>query len=631
MKDSTLQLNFIAASVALGDFQVFVQKADPSAEIVDRDLQRYRLPTSDTEKAEFLVSLVPRLQFDPRVVNASQNIDLTKWALCAALQRKCQAIFPEGSVREFGKGFGRELAIKTVTHKEGHEEIIFQPYFLQEARNFGFLVDFHFRPNKDEPFSRRILQLSLSLDSQNRRNASFYTDKRAKISSFLKSHFHDLFPLTLTGRQSPVEFLRNFYSINSALLTRKRYLVGQEQEKPGPYVGIREKGPWLGIERTPPLVFIFRERERESARYLLRALRGTFSSLNFDGFEKMFRAKLEVSDKPIILNDFSRAEADRALQEIVALKKKVLPIFVLPHDESEETYATHKALFASEGIPTQACTTHTISDSYTLKWSIANLALQIFCKAGGKPWRIKSTDEDCLIIGIGQAHRYEQQGGKRKIQRYFAFSILTDSSGLFQSVEMLGSHQNEQEYLSNLRSNLNSLLKENASKFSKVVLHTPFKLKVSEMKVLADEVANASKSTKACKFAVIKVNQRNRFFAFNEAVNSLIPYEGTYCRLDHDEFLIWFEGLFPDKPTASKAVPGPTHLKFLRVSHPELIGDVNILQDIVNLSGANWRGFNAKSTPVSVLYCQLVADLVSSFQEMKLPMPAMKDINPWFL
>jgi hypothetical protein len=67
------------------------------------------------------------------------------------------------------------------------------------------------------------------------------------------------------------------------------------------------------------------------------------------------------------------------------------------------------------------------------------------------------------------------------------------------------------------------------------------------------------------------------------------------------------------------------------VSEEDSIGDEALLQDLINLSGANWRGFNAKSAPVSVFYCHLVADLVHDFQQGGLPLPQVQDIRPWFL
>jgi hypothetical protein len=55
------------------------------------------------------------------------------------------------------------------------------------------------------------------------------------------------------------------------------------------------------------------------------------------------------------------------------------------------------------------------------------------------------------------------------------------------------------------------------------------------------------------------------------------------------------------------------------------------LQDAVNLSGANWRGFNAKSVPVSIYYAKLVADFVKEFRNLDLEEIDWENLTPWFL
>jgi hypothetical protein len=55
------------------------------------------------------------------------------------------------------------------------------------------------------------------------------------------------------------------------------------------------------------------------------------------------------------------------------------------------------------------------------------------------------------------------------------------------------------------------------------------------------------------------------------------------------------------------------------------------LQDSVNLSGANWRGFNAKSVPVSIYYAKLVADFVKEFRDLNLEEIDWESLTPWFL
>jgi len=210
---------------------------------------------------------------------------------------------------------------------------------------------------------------------------------------------------------------------------------------------------------------------------------------------------------------------------------------------------------------------------------------------------------------------------------------MTDNSGLFQQLRVLGESDNEFAYIEELKANLRNILTDRPSEFSQVVVHTSFRLKKREMRAIEQTVravAGEGRST-GRRFAVVKVNQHNRFFGVNPNVNSLVPFEGTVVSLGGGQHLLWFEGIFPDKQTVTTAFPGPTHISFLRVTDEDAIADESLLQDLVNLSGANWRGFNAKSAPVSVFYCHLVADLVQDFQEEGLPLPSVQDLRPWFL
>jgi hypothetical protein len=184
-----------------------------------------------------------------------------------------------------------------------------------------------------------------------------------------------------------------------------------------------------------------------------------------------------------------------------------------------------------------------------------------------------------------------------------------------------------------LRESLRELLVASATKFSQVVIHTSFKLKHREIDAIQKVAQEVSTDigTGGSRFAVVKVNHTNFFFGANRAVNSLVPFEGTRVKLGPGEYLVWFEGIFPDKVTVTKPFPGPTHVQFLRVSDEKTVSEEEVLQELVDLSGANWRGFNAKSAPVSVFYCHLVADIIHNFNERGLPLPAVEELRPWFL
>lgn len=355
---------------------------------------------------------------------------------------------------------------------------------------------------------------------------------------------------------------------------------------------------------------------------------------SFPGFESLFKVPLKIDSNPIVLPDLTRTSFEKALDRVKKDRANAptIPLFVLP-DGDDNGYMEHKAIFTEEGIPTQVCTLRIANDDYALKWAVGNIALQLFCKCGGEPWKVRPTQNKTLIIGISQSHHYTYVDGKRTVDKYFAFSVLSDNSGIFQQLAVLGDSSSKEQYINDLRENLHRLLMTHASDFSQVVIHTSFRLKGEEMSAIHRTVRDATEEAGAsgCRFAVVKVNHRNRFFGVNLKINSLVPYEGTVVNLGGREHLIWFEGIFPDRQTVTKAFPGPTHVAFLRISDENAAADNALLQDLVNLSGANWRGFNAKSAPVSVFYCHLVADFVREFQQRQLPLPKVQDLRPWFL
>jgi hypothetical protein len=520
------------------------------------------------------------------------------------------------------------------TYTEGQELLVVQPYLLRALGHFGFLVDFHFRLGEDVPFTRRVQQLSLSLDRNYRRNLDFYVDRTDRIAHYLSDTQAVFSGLTIPGGGDAIRLSGEFVSLPASRLRSRTYVFGGGRQSKSQFVGLRDYGPMKPLECSPRLLFVFRERDRIAARKLAMALRGARGKerFTFPGFQALFKTDLRIDSNPIVVPDFSLATMTSALAQSRKDPDLVVPVLVLPGDD-EDGYLTHKATFVHAGIPSQVCTLPVIQDDNLLKWSIANIALQVFCKAGGQPWKVQATGEPSLIIGISQSHKLRKTATGTTVDKYFAFSVLTDSSGLFQRIQVLGESDEETSYLEQLRTRLAQVLAETSQHFSRVVIHTSFKLRWKEIDAIQRTVAQIVGTTdqSQCRFAVVKVNHRHRFFGVNRAVNSLVPFEATTVRLGPREYLVWFEGIFPDKPTVTKAFPGPTHLEFLRVSDGSAITDAELLQDLVNLSGANWRGFNAKSAPVSVFYCHLVADLVHDFHERGFPLPPVQDLRPWFL
>ncbi len=635
----TIKLNFLPINERVPPFTVFRKSRTNDEAKPEANLFGCSLPLTDAsnDRGKFWVQFVEGEGFEKFRVKYDDNIHLTRRALFYSFRQSVESILQPTEYEIPRDGFFEELSFNFNEYNEGHEQLTVQPYYLRQKRSFGWLVDFRFRVRKGVPFSRRIQQLSLSLDRNFKRNLDCYTDRRHKINSFLEQRSEVFDKIVLPGTSEALVISKEFAALPAERLRSKVYLFGENRDSRSQFTGLQQYGPLAPLERPPKLLFGFRECDRQAARTLAAALKGPKAQgrYSFPGFEALFKSPISFDPNPIILEDLSQSSFENALQRVKSDRKtdpSTIPVFILP-DSEDNGYMQHKAVFTHEGIPTQVCTLRVINDSYALKWAIANIALQMFCKAGGQPWKVRPTADRTLIIGISQSHKLRKEGARTSVEKYFAFSVLSDNSGLFQQLRVLGDSDNESAYLEELKKNLTQILSEQSLEFSQVVIHTSFRLKHKEMLAIEQTVRDAATSAhqNGCRFAVAKVNHKNRFFGINSDVNSLVPFEGTVVNLGGGEHLVWFEGIFPDKQVVTKAFPGPTHIAFLRVSADDPIADESLLQDLVNLSGANWRGFNAKSAPVSVFYCHLIADLVHDFQQLGLPLPRVHDLRPWFL
>ena len=634
-----IHLNFAPVVSPISPFVIYRKLRSAAAEErPDPAVGAHKLPEKAGEEAgwkSYWVALKPFADFEPFTVTADTNHDVTRRAMFLALREAAASQVPPEDIWIPGKGFIEELGFVMERHPEGNELLIAQPYYLRATRQFGFLLDYHLRLGPDAQFTRRVQQLSLSLDKNFRRNLDYCIDRSAKIRSFVDARWSVFGAIQLNGTDTPLKLSAEFVALPASRLGSKAYLFRDGKESRGQFAGLREHGPLTPAAGPLRMLFVFRAEDRQAARRLAAGLKGSRDKFGFPGFEALFKVPIEIDNDPVILPDLSEASMKSAVDRAIsdrATSTNLVPVLVLPAIE-DNGYMAQKALFTHAEIPTQVCTLRILDDPDSLKWAIGNLALQIFCKAGGQPWKIRPTGAArSLIIGISQSHKIKRTAEKTEVEKYFAFSVLLDNSGLFQEIHVLGDSNTQSAYLAQLRATVRDVLVASAERFERVIVHTSFKLKRNEIAAIADTVrATARETAKGkCRFAVVKVNSRSRFFGANRSVNSQVPFEATKLKLGPREYLVWFEGIFPDKTTVNKPFCGPSHLQIMHVSDEEM-PDQDLLQDLVNLSGANWRGFNAKSAPVSVFYCHLVADLVREFHERGLPLPAVKDIRPWFL
>ena len=113
------------------------------------------------------------------------NVYVTKDALRLSLIQSCRNNL-ESSRFRVTKGFLPRVEIITGTYPEGVQVISLEPYLLRSRGQFGLLADFRFHPTEEHQRTRRALQLSLSLDKNDRRNSNYYADRYSHLVAFVK-------------------------------------------------------------------------------------------------------------------------------------------------------------------------------------------------------------------------------------------------------------------------------------------------------------------------------------------------------------------------------------------------------------------------------------------------------------
>lgn len=628
---SNLKLNFLPFETQDFSFKIYRKETEGMIE-KGTATKWYRLfPNSESnERRNYYVSILSQDDFESFDCHPTHNIELTKWFLFESLSKILLDSNFSTPYLLYQKHKINEIQFTVDEFNEGKQLVVLSPYYLSQEEKFGFLIDFKFRKAENTLFNKEVQRYSLSLDDKYRSNKNYYFDKYRIFQSFLNNSFQVIRKIKINDNNE-IFLSDKLLSISSNLLEKKQYIFSNNRISSSQFLGIKNYGPLKSISDDINFVFIFEDRFKTFANDIFLSLIGKLNPGTFLGMDSMFKIKLDKNKvKRVTISDYSEKSLLNAVNEVVSSSdsQKTIAIFIEDYSEEEgnsEPYYFLKYHFLKNDIPLQVLNYQKLSIRNTLKWSTSNIGLQIFSKLGGIPWIVKPSKADCLILGIGSSHKMDEETGK--INKFFAYSICLDSSGLYKKLEVLAEDENETNYLQTLEKNLIQLLESSDfSNYNSCVLHLPFKIKRSEIDALKKVIREVSNLD----FTAVKINVENRFFGFSNH-NTLVPYESSYVQLARNQFLVWFEGLNYGKEIVDKRLSNPVHIEFLNIGE-NIIDYKPYLQDIINLSGANWRGFNAKSVPISIYYSKIITHYIAEFGDIVgVEKMSVNNDKPWFL
>ena len=588
----------------------------------------------DGDRYDYWVALSEQQDSEEVLCHPHSNRNLTYQHLHNLLRSRCIHELAQHEYELPDQERFRRLRINFVLerHSEGNRIVWLEPYFLVSNQQYGFLVDFEFSAPRGTRSNRRIQRLSLSLDARGLSNRNFYADRYGYIRKFVADFGERLFALT-----DALLVLPQRCFVETSLLESKQYIFGNGRKSASQFMGLLHGIPVTGVAHNIRTHFFFLERDRWLSRNLYSALSGDSHREKFPGMKKMFG--VDFSANSVSGTAVARFDIEHVTRAISDARQHYsdtpfLPVVISPFDkngtdETNRLYYAIKHYCLRLQLASQFVSVPLLSHEGVFRFAISNIGLQMFAKMGGEPWVVRPETPECLVVGIGQAHRRRE----RLIEKYFAYSILTEASGNYKRLKILGNAYDFRAYAQDLRYNLRQVLREYGAAYDTVVIHTSFRLRRKELDIISDVLSSmVSETSGRKKFVVMKFNDRNRYFAYSSVHNSMTPYESTCVRLSMNEYLVWFRGLQYHNRTLARRVERPLHIEFL-YSSSALTEESrrSLLQDALNMSGANWRGFNAKSLPVSMFYAHLVARFYRGFQTHNLEEVDFETIRPWFL
>ncbi len=611
---SEIALNFLPLNTSNFSFNVFIRKSSPNEKRWDENIRLLKLPDNDNKYINFWVSFEQFEDSEEITINSNINIELTKWYLFTLLKNRLENenIEFEPSEKSFNH-FRIYIITEKITGK-GKKSVWMEPYYLKTKEEFGFLVDYKFIKDPNSDFDRYIQKLSLSLDDNYQSNKNFYIDKYRYIKNFLEKKF--------SNKELSQNLIidTNFEKLTCKKLNTKNYIFKNNYINNSQFKGLMQHEVFQPAPITNQLMYIYliKDDTKQYANDLIKALNGE-KFLTFEGVDKLgLPTQTKDNTRALIIEDYNNFK-DK-LEEISSNKNFII-ISIFPSKE-EKFYYELKNYCLSKNIPVQTIHIETIANENKLKWSISGIALQMFTKLGGVPWIVKTQNNNCLIVGIGQSI---EKTSENKL-RFFAYSVLLEASGKFLKIESLADAKTKDDFLKAVVDNIKKILDENKN-YQRIIFHIPEKIRKETVKEIEDILRESQQNVE---LYILRINDDSIFFGYDENNNSLIPYESSYIQLSENEFLVWTEGLNYQNPKPLKRYGNPLYIQFF-YSNQKNYNKELLLQDILNLSGANYRGFNAKALPVSLYYPKLISNFYKHFKEINLDQIRVETDKLWFI
>jgi hypothetical protein len=407
--------------------------------------------------------------------------------------------------------------------------------------------------------------------------------------------------------------------------------------------GLNEHGPFDSEsfpKKEPKIVVVVPDRFKGETEVFINTFRNGVP--NHSRFEKGFVRKYHLNKLGKL--EFAIVDSGATLVEgyrdacFSCLEKDTYDLAVVIIEDwfhnlfgNDNPYLVTKSIFMSQGIPVQELEIESVRGPGK-PFTMNNLGLACYAKLGGIPWTISSLYPVAheLVIGLGSA--IVREGRLTEPKRYLGITTVFDADGNYllsnisREVEIEGY---QEELIKSLQQTLDEVSKRNAWQKEdtvRLIFHQTFKefrhVEVEAVKNFVSSIVDFN-----VEFAFVHVGHDHPLVIFDRneqglsdakfdriTKGKLVPERGYLIQIGDRQALLTVTG--PKQlRTPFQGCPKPLMISIHRDSS---FKDISYLtRQVYEFTFLSWRAFNPTSTPVTILYSDLIARLLGQLRHVK--------------
>ncbi|MEM3760769.1 MAG: Piwi domain-containing protein [Candidatus Bathyarchaeia archaeon] len=326
----------------------------------------------------------------------------------------------------------------------------------------------------------------------------------------------------------------------------------------------------------------------------------------YPGFRTWFRVNIKKFDKfGVEPNTDSYKEV---LNKVAREDYDIVYVIIDGAVHRNSLYPLIKTTLLGNGVPCQVIRSERISTpNDQLQWILANIALSSYAKMGGTPWVISAKDKPEIVLGMSRA----MDKTKKVI---VGFTTLFKHNGDFILSYSKSPVTTWDEYEKGIENLVCEAIKE-YQKREEVPTSLVFHFHKRTGKKEIQAVKNAIESLNVdIKYALLHLNSYSSYRIFDTSDFTYVPFSGLMVRLSSRQALLVTDGRQQYFKRPYIGTPTVLEITLDKESTIDFKEFPRLVEQVYDFSYVNWRGFNARTIPVTINYSYLIARLVSNLE-----------------